>query len=100
MKNSTVMMRHVVRNAFVPMSQYLPASIIATISGSIYVESLFSIPGMGGLLVTAIQRQDNTLVQALVLIFAALGIIGLLLGDILMGICDPRIQFTKQKGVL
>jgi oligopeptide transport system permease protein len=62
------------------------------------VESLFSIPGMGGLLVTAIQRQDNTLVQALVLIFSCVGIVGLFLGDILMAIVDPRIKLEKKEG--
>lgn len=51
LKNSLVMSRHVIRNAFVPMAQQLPTNILRTISGSIYVESLFSIPGMGGLLV-------------------------------------------------
>lgn len=66
--------------------------------GSIYVESLYSIPGMGGLLVDVIKRQDNTMVQALVLIFAVIGILGLLLGDILMAIVDPRISFTKKEG--
>ncbi|MDR1978247.1 MAG: ABC transporter permease [Synergistaceae bacterium] len=98
MKNSAVMSRHVLRNAFVPMAQLLPASILLTITGSIYVESLFSIPGMGGLLVTAIQRQDNTLVQALVLIFSCVGIVGLFLGDILMAIVDPRIKLEKKGG--
>ena len=48
LKNSLVMSRHVIRNAFVPMAQQLPSNILMTISGSIYVESLFSIPGMGG----------------------------------------------------
>ncbi|MGI6670624.1 MAG: ABC transporter permease [Christensenellales bacterium] len=58
-KNSTVTMRHVFRNAFVPMIQYIPSSLLFTISGSIYIESLYSIPGMGGLLVDVISRQDN-----------------------------------------
>ena len=93
-----MMMRHVFRNAFVPMIQYIPSSILYTIGGSIYVESLYSIPGMGGLLVTAIKRQDNTLVQALVLIYAVISILGLLFGDILMGIVDPRISFAKKEG--
>ncbi len=90
--NREVMNAHVFRNAFVPMIQYIPTSILLTIVGSIYIESLYSIPGMGGLLVTAIQRQDNTLVQALVLIFSGLSIIGLLIGDILMVVVDPRIK--------
>ncbi len=98
LKNKEIMLKHVMRNAFVPMAQYLPASILYTVSGSIYVESLFSIPGTGGLLVTAIQRQDNTLVQALVLIYSSIGIIGLLLGDILMVAFDPRIKLNNGGG--
>ena len=93
-----IMIRHVMRNAFVPMAQYLPAAILSTISGSIYIESLYSIPGMGGLLVDVIQRQDNPMVQALVLIFSSVGIIGLFLGDILMAIFDPRIKLVKGEG--
>ena len=89
---------HVFRNAFVPLVQYIPNSILFTLMGSLYVESLYSIPGMGGLLVTAIKRQDNTLVQALVLIYAVISILGLLFGDILMGIVDPRISFAKKEG--
>lgn len=92
------MIRHVLRNAFIPMAQYLPASILFTISGSIYVESLYSIPGMGGLLVDAIQRQDNPLVQVLVIVYSAIGIFGLVLGDIAMVLVDPRIKLGKKGG--
>ncbi len=98
LKNKSIMVKHVLRNAFVPMAQYLPSSLLYTISGSIYIESLYSIPGMGGLLVDAIQRQDNPLVQALVLIYSSIGIIGLFLGDILMVTLDPRITLEKKEG--
>ena len=94
--SKVIMVKHVLRNALVPMVQYLPASLLLTISGSIYIESLYSIPGMGGLLVDVIQRQDNTLVQALVLIYSSLGIIGLFLGDILMAAFDPRIKLASR----
>ena len=93
-----IMMRHVFRNAFVPMIQYIPTSLLYTVSGSIYIESLYSIPGMGGLLVDVIGRQDNPMVQAIVIIYSCIGIVGLLLGDLLMGIIDPRISFTKKEG--
>ena len=96
--NKKIMMRHVFRNAFVPMIQYIPASLLYTICGSIYVESLYSVPGMGGLLVDVISRQDNPMVQALVMIYSAIGIVGLLLGDLLMGMIDPRISFVKKEG--
>jgi oligopeptide transport system permease protein len=98
MSGAAIMVKHVMRNAFVPMAQYLPASVLFTISGSIYIESLYSIPGMGGLLVDAISRQDNTLVQALVLIFSSVGIIGLFLGDLAMAIVDPRIKLVRGGG--
>jgi len=97
LSQSTIMVRHVMRNAYVPMAQYLPASILMTISGSIYIESLYSIPGMGGLLVDVIQRQDNPMVQGLVLIFSMVGIVGLFLGDMLMAVFDPRIKLSKSE---
>ncbi|MBQ4383297.1 MAG: ABC transporter permease [Firmicutes bacterium] len=93
-----LMMKHVFRNAFVPLVQYIPSGLLLTMVGSIYVESLYSIPGMGGLLVSAIQAQDNSLVQALVIIYAAISILGMILGDILMTLVDPRISFVKKEG--
>lgn len=96
MTSSQVAFRHVMRNAFIPMAQGLPYSILFTIGGSLYVESLFSIPGMGGLLIQSIQRQDNTMVQAMVLLYSVLSILGLLLGDLLMMACDPRISLVKK----
>ena len=96
--NTAIWFRHVFRNSVVPMVNLIPGSILMTISGSIYTESLYSIPGMGGLLVDVIKRQDNSMVLALVVLFAAMSIIGLLLGDILMGIVDPRISFAKKEG--
>jgi len=98
LSETAIMLKHVMRNATVPMAQYLPAAILLTISGSIYIESLYSIPGMGGLLVDVIQRQDNPIVQALVLIFSSVGILGLYLGDLLMAAFDPRIQLAKSGG--
>ncbi len=90
-----IMMKHVFRNAFVPMAQFLPGSILTTIIGSIYVEHLYSIPGTGGLLIDVIQRQDNAMVQVLVLLYSAIGIAGMFLGDFFMGLLDPRIQLVK-----
>lgn len=93
---NAIWFQHVFRNAVVPMVQLIPSSLLLTITGSIYVESLYTIPGMGGLLVDVIKMQDNTMVQALVIVFAVLSILGLLLGDILMALVDPRISLTKK----
>ena len=93
--NHRITMHHVFRNAFVPMVQTIPGSLLFTIMGSLYVESIYSVPGMGGLLINVIQRQDNTMVQALILIFASVGVVGLFLGDVLMVMVDPRISLTR-----
>lgn len=93
-----IMMKHVFRNAFVPMAQFLPGSILMTIIGSIYVEHLYSIPGTGGLLIDVIQRQDNSMIQVLVLLYSAIGILGMFLGDFFMGLLDPRIKLAKGEG--
>ena len=65
-----IMTSHIFRNAVVPMVQTIPGSLLLTIMGSLYVESIYSVPGMGGLLINVIQRQDNTMVQGIVLLFA------------------------------
>ena len=86
---------HIFRNAFVPLTQGIPIMVLVTLMGSLYVESRYSIPGMGGLLVDVIKRQDNTVVQALVVIYSAVSILGLLIGDIVMALQDPRISLAK-----
>ncbi|MFV0466900.1 MAG: ABC transporter permease [Lachnospiraceae bacterium] len=93
-----IMKNHVFKNAFVPLIQYLPTSFLNTVIGSIYIESLYSIPGMGGLLVDVIKKNDNNMVQAIVLLYATVGVMGLVLGDIMMTIADPRISFGKKGG--
>lgn len=66
MSEGNIMVKHIFRNAFVPLAQYIPTAFLNTVIGSIYIESLFSIPGMGGLLVTVIKKHDNTMVQGIV----------------------------------
>lgn len=93
-----IMFRHIFRNAFVPMAQYLPTSFLNTVIGSIYIESLYGIPGMGGLLVDVIKNQDNAMIQGIVLLYATVGVLGLMLGDLMMVLLDPRISLAKKGG--
>ena len=92
-----VMFRHVLKNAFVPLAQYLPYSILMTVGGSLLVEKFFSVPGMGPLLTDAISRYDTNVVQGCVLLYASLGVLGVLLGDLLMMLIDPRISLTGKE---
>ena len=63
-----IMIKHVFKNAFVPLAQYVPASFLYTIGGSLLVERFFSVPGMGPLLTDAIVRYDVNVVQTLVVL--------------------------------
>lgn len=98
METKKVMVSHVLRNAFVPIAQYLPQSLLLTIGGSLLVERFFSVPGMGPLLTDSIQRYDTSVVQTLVMLYAILSILGVFLGDVLMMIIDPRITLSNKGG--
>lgn len=98
MSTKSIMVKHVLRNAFVPLAQYLPASLLLTIGGSLLVERFFSVPGMGPLLTDSINRYDTNVVQTLVILYATLGTVGVFLGDVLMVIIDPRIKLTGKGG--
>ena len=99
LSDKQIMVRHVLRNAYVPLAQYLPGSLMLTISGSLLVEKFFSVPGMGPLLTDAINRYDTNVVQTLVILYSALSILGVFLGDVLMMLVDPRIRLTSKGGV-
>lgn len=94
-----ILFRHVLKNAFVPLAQYLPVSFLSTIGGSLLVERFFSVPGMGTLLTDAVARYDVNVVQTLSLLYAALGVFGTFLGDILMTLLDPRISLLEKEGI-
>lgn len=98
MSTTQVMFRHVMKNAFLPLAQYLPYSVLLTVGGSILVEKMFGVPGLGNLLPDAIAKYDSNLVIAIVSLYASLGIIGLFLGDVLMIMLDPRIRLTEKGG--
>lgn len=98
LSSRSIMVKHVLRNAFVPIAQYLPQSMLLTIGGSLLVERFFSVPGMGPLLTDSIQRYDTNVVQTLVMLYASLSILGVFLGDVLMMIIDPRITLSNKGG--
>lgn len=96
MSSKAIMTRHVLKNAFVPLAQYIPTSFLLTIGGSLLVERFFSVPGMGPLMTDAITRYDTNVVQTCVIIYAALGVLGVFLGDVLMMLFDPRIKLAAK----
>ena len=94
--DNQVLYGHVFRNALIPIVTVLAPLIVDLMTGSLVVEKIFAIPGVGSLLVNAIQSNDYNVVIALSFIYSAMYIIIMLIVDILYGIIDPRIRLAKR----
>ena len=89
--------RHVLRNALVPAVTVFAMIIAEVFSGSIIIEQVFTIPGIGRLLIIAISSRDYPVIQTLVVYIAFVVIIANTLADIAIQIIDPRIRLEKQE---
>ena len=88
--------RHALRNALIPIITVLAPLIVNLMTGSLVVEKIFAIPGVGSLLVNAIQSNDYNVVISLSFIYSAMYIGIMLVVDILYGVIDPRIRLSKE----
>jgi peptide/nickel transport system permease protein len=88
-----VLFRHALRNALIPIVTLVGLQITVLVSGTVVLESIFVIPGMGRYLLEAITFRDYPIVQAVVLIFAAMIILTNLFVDLLYAWLDPRIRY-------
>jgi peptide/nickel transport system permease protein len=93
--NWTVVFRHAFRNSIIPVITIMATLLPAMIGGSVIIESIFSIPGMGRLAFEAITTRDYNVVMAVATIAGVLNLTGLLLADITYAIADPRITFES-----
>lgn len=92
-----IVISHVIRNSFIPIITVLPSTIAGILSGSLFIERVFSIPGMGRYYVEAIQGRDIPIVLAGTAFYAVITVITMLITDLLYGIVDPRIKLTGGK---
>jgi len=88
-----VVMKHVVRNALIPVVTLVALSMPAVFGGAIVTEQIFRIPGIGSLLISSILANDTPVIMAVTFVFACLVILFNLIADILYGWLDPRIAY-------
>ncbi len=84
--------KHILRNSLLPIAAFFGYTITGVLSGSVFIELIFSYPGMGNLFINSISSRDYSVVTALILLFGFLTLLGSLLSDIIMSIVDPRIR--------
>ena len=90
----TVIVKHALRNALIPIITLLGLALPGLISGAMITETVFAIPGMGRLTLNAMMSNDFPLAMACLLVGSYLLIIGNLIADLLYAVVDPRIRYS------
>ncbi len=89
---SSALWRHVLRNAMIPVVTFLAMTVADIMAGSIVVEQVFGIPGLGKMLVTSIGNRDYPVVQAIVVLIATVVVVCNFAADLLYRVMDPRLR--------
>ncbi|MCS6828823.1 MAG: ABC transporter permease [Caldilinea sp.] len=92
-----IMVRHVLRNAMIPLLTILAPQIPNLITGTIFIESIFRVPGLGKFFVTSILARDYPMIMALMLLVAVVWSLVYLATDILYTVVDPRVRLEKSR---
>jgi peptide/nickel transport system permease protein len=93
LKEKTIIMRHALKNGLIPVVTLLGMGIGIVFGGSVLVETIFAIPGVGRLLVTSVFAQDYVVIQSGTLVISTIIILSNLIVDISYGWLDPRIRY-------
>jgi peptide/nickel transport system permease protein len=93
LSEQTTVVKHVVRNALIPVVTLLALQIPTVFGGAIITEQIFRVPGIGSLLISSILANDTPVVMAITFVFSALVVISNLVADIVYGWLDPRISY-------
>lgn len=89
--------KHAIRNSFVPLANVILPMFIGVLGGSLVIERIFSVPGVGSVMVTSIGARDYPLTIGTLFVFTLIGLTGVLLIDLSYGIIDPRIRMGGGK---
>ncbi len=92
----SVVYRHILRNALIPVITVFAPMIPNILTGSIFIEATFRIPGLGKFFITSTFERDYPMIMALVLLVAVLWGVTYLIGDLLYTVADPRISFEEK----
>ena len=94
LKERVVLFRHVLRNALIPILTGVVAVLPLLFMGALITESFFGVPGLGSYTIDAINRQDFSIVRAMVFLGSVLYILGLIMTDISYTLVDPRVRLS------
>ncbi|MBQ9494477.1 MAG: oligopeptide ABC transporter permease OppB [Treponema sp.] len=93
LKNSVVMVKHVLKGALMPVVSYLGPAFASIVTGSVVIEQVFLVPGIGNFFVKSAINRDYTLILGTVIVYSLILVVMNLIVDILYGFLDPRISY-------
>lgn len=97
MTRAQTTLRHALRNAMVPIFPSIIAEVISLLSGSLIIESIFAVPGVGNLYLSSITALDYNFFMLLSSFYTLIGLVAGIVVDISYGIIDPRIRMGSKK---
>lgn len=89
--------RHAFRNSLVPIFPMILGTILSVLSGSLIIENIFNIPGVGALYLDSINKRDLDVFQFVSMFYITIGLVGTLIVDVSYGLVDPRIRMGSKK---
>lgn len=92
LKDWVVVTRHILKNALLPIVTILGPTVAGLVTGTLFIERIFQVPGMGGVLVDSIGKRDYSMILGSGLIYTFILVVCTLLVDLLYGVIDPRIS--------
>jgi len=96
LKELSVIGKHAMRNALIPVITYLGPTIALLMTGSFVIERIFAIPGIGRYFVESVSNRDYTVIMGVTVLYASFYVLMIYLVDVLYAMIDPRIRFDKE----
>jgi oligopeptide transport system permease protein len=94
LSSSTVVFKHAIRNAMIPIITIMGPTVLGLLTGSLVIEKIFAVPGLGELYVNSITVNDYSLIMGLTMFYGVLFVLVILIVDLLYGVIDPRIRLA------
>ncbi|MEE8325678.1 MAG: ABC transporter permease, partial [candidate division NC10 bacterium] len=94
LREKVVVLRHALKNAFIPVITLVGSRLAVLVGGTVIIEQIFVLPGMGRLIIDAITQRDYTIVSAVMIFFASIMVFINLVVDLTYGFLDPRVRYN------
>lgn len=98
MSQARLLIMHTLRNSIIPVITLMASMVVNLLTGSLAIESIFSIPGIGGLFTESVKNNDYNVIMGLTMFYSAFYMIAILVVDVAYSLIDPRIRISAGKG--